>query len=106
MRHSRRALGHGHSSAGDHPSSDTAQNVSHGVLRCLDTELWDLAVTNTDVQPRGRERKRGWFGEAGQARMEDQLCDPSPGCLTWSSVPGSVSRCGQAGLQLLWLLRA
>lgn len=35
-------------------SSGLSQNVSHGVLRCLDTELWDPAVTS--VQPMGRER--------------------------------------------------
>lgn len=46
------------------------------------------------------------LGEAGQAGMKDQLCDPNPGHLTWCSVPGSVSHCGQAELQLLWLLRA
>lgn len=46
------------------------------------------------------------LGEAGQAGMKNQLCDPNPGHLTWCSVPGSVSHCGQAELQLLWLLRA
>lgn len=34
-------------------------NASHGVLGCLDTELWDPAVTNMGIQPMGRKRKQG-----------------------------------------------
>lgn len=65
--------------------------------------MWDLAVMCSPREERGSE---AGLGEALQARMEDQPCDPNPGHLTWRSVPGSMSHCGQAELQLLWLLRA
>lgn len=47
-------------------------------LGYLDTKMWDLAMTNTDVQPVGRgEEARAGLGETGQSGMEDQLCDPN-----------------------------